>query len=67
MRWFNCSVRMINYSIVNKMNKEYTILEKGKPIVIVDDLQVAIQMVRNLEAKMDRYTTHSSYTIEQTS
>ena len=47
--------------------KEYTILEKGKPIVIVDDLQVAIQMVRNLEAKMDRYLSHSPYTIEQTS
>ena len=33
-----------------QMNKQYTILEDGKPLVIVDDLQVAIQMIRNLEA-----------------
>jgi len=48
------------------MNKEYTILESGSPIVIVDSLQVAIQMVRNLEAKMDRYQSHSPYTIKET-
>ena len=43
--------------------KEYTILKKGTPVVHVDDLQVAIQMVRNLEAGMDRYESHSPYTI----
>ena len=47
------------------MNKEYTILESGSPIVIVDSLELAIQMIRNLEANMDRYQTHSPYTIKE--
>jgi hypothetical protein len=47
------------------MNKEYTILKSGSPIVIVDSLELAIQMVRNLEANMDRYTNHFNYTIEE--
>ena len=48
--------------MVDKM-EEYTILENGKPIVIVDSLELAIQMIRNLEAKMDRYQSHSPYTL----
>ena len=41
------------------------IKKDGSPLVIVDDINVAIQMIRNLEAKMDRYMSHSPYTFEQ--
>ena len=47
------------------MKKEYKILKSGSPIVIVDSLELAIQMIRNLEANMDRYQSHSSYTVEE--
>ena len=47
------------------MKKQYAILESGKPVVIVDDMQVAIQMVQRLEANMDRYQSHSRYTIQE--
>jgi len=48
------------------MDKEYTILESGKPLVIVDSLEAAIQMIQSLEAKMDRYQSHSPYTLRPT-
>jgi hypothetical protein len=47
------------------MNKEYTILKSGTPIVIVDSLELAIQMIRNLESGMDRLRSHSPYTIKE--
>ena len=46
------------------MKKQYLILKDGSPLVVVDDIDVAMQMIRNLEAKMDRYQSHSPYTLE---
>ena len=46
------------------MDKQYIILEYSKPVVIVDDLQVAIQMVRNLESRRPAGSL-SGFTIQE--
>jgi hypothetical protein len=41
----------------------YQILKNGKLLINADDLQTAVVYVRSLESNLDRFVSHSPYTI----
>ena len=53
MRHYKTSLKFLtkDTTIITVNKKQYTVLERGEPVVHVDSLELAIEMVRNFEAR----------------